>query len=54
MDINVYALALTRVGRILSNASHTVYSPMTSFVARRILLARNLVLVALDQVLLVV
>ena len=54
MDINVDALALTRIGRILSYASNTVYSPMCIFVVRRVLLACDLVLVALHQVLLVV
>ena len=55
MDINVYALVLTRIIRILIYTSKTIYSPMTIFIVPSVLLARkSLRLVALNQILLIV
>ena len=42
VNINVYSLVLTRISRILSNSSHAIYTPMSIFGVRRVLLARNL------------
>ena len=55
MDINVYALVLTRIIRILIYTSKTIYCPMAIFIVPRVLLARNsLSLVALNQILLII